>query len=72
MIAPFTSNVITGTGFVMGCAAAADTVSVTAMFWEDPAAPVFVEMSITPEYVPGASAAGLAVTTADKEFAGRW
>jgi hypothetical protein len=62
MLPPFTSNVITGTGFVIGCAAADDTVSVTEMFWEDPAAPVLVEMIITPEYVPAARPAGFTLT----------
>jgi hypothetical protein len=62
MLAPFTSNVITGTGLVIGCAAVADTVSVTEMFWEDPAAPVLVEMTITPAYVPAARPVGFTLT----------
>jgi len=62
MLAPFTRELMTGTGLVIG-AGAAEIVSVTAMFWEAPVAPVLVAISITPEYVPASNPAGFTATT---------
>src|ERR1700732_292961 len=53
-LAPFARDVMTGTGLVIG-AGAAEIVSVTAMFWEEPVAPVLVAISIAPEYVPASN-----------------
>jgi len=58
MLAPFTRDVMTGITIVTGGGGGVETVSVTAMFWEVPVAPVLVARRITPVYVPASNPAG--------------
>jgi len=62
MLAPFTRDVMTGIGIVTGGGGVVETVSVTAMFWEVPVAPVLVARRITPVYVPASNPAGFTLT----------